>query len=222
VIRVSEVCKTYVCGDHRIAALEDVSLEVGAGTIAALVGRSGSGKSTLVNLLGGLDRPDRGSIEVAGRELVDLDGEELAAYRRRTVGMVFQAFNLVATLSAAANVELPLVFEGWSRTARRRRSAELLERVGLSERAAHRPAELSGGEQQRVALARALATGPSVLLADEPTGNLDSATAKEVVDLLAEARAQGRCTVVLVTHDVALAESVADCIVRLDDGRIVA
>ncbi len=165
-IQLEDLTRAYGRGSTRVVALDSVSLEIAEGEVVAIVGRSGSGKSTLVNLLGGLDHPDAGTICVAGRPLSELDPDGLADYRRHTVGMIFQAFNLVATLTAAANVELPLVFEGVSRVDRRRRSAGLLERVGLLGRADHRPSELSGGEQQRVAIARALALGPPLLLAD--------------------------------------------------------
>ncbi|MEW6747120.1 MAG: ABC transporter ATP-binding protein [Planctomycetota bacterium] len=219
-VNVQGLSRTYGHGATRVVALDGVNLSVDEGEVVAIVGRSGSGKSTLVNLLGGLDHSDAGTVEVAGQSLHALGSNELATYRRRTVGMIFQSFNLVSTLTAEANVELPLVFDGWSRADRRLRAAELLERVGLTGRATHLPSELSGGEQQRVAIARALALKPPFLLADEPTGNLDSTTARGVMELLLAARENRRRTVLLVTHDLALAEEVSDRVIHLADGRI--
>src|SRR5262245_59173944 len=186
----------------------------------ALLGKSGSGKSTLLNLLGGLDRPTSGGVEVDGRDLARLSPRELADYRLRTVGIIFQSFNLVASRTALQNVELPLVFAGLPARARRDKAAAALVAVGLGERLDHRPAELSGGEGQRVAIARALVNEPSVVLADEPTGNLDSATAAGIMELLLGHVAARAATLVLVTHDEELARRGADRVVWMRDGQV--
>ncbi len=220
-IRAHRLEKSYGRGDSRVVALGGVDLEVDGGEVIAIVGKSGSGKSTLVNLLGGLDQPDGGTLEVDGQTISSLDRDGLALYRRRTVGLVFQSFNLVPTLDALSNVALPLVFEGLPKAERRRRARSLLDRVDLGQRADHLPSELSGGEQQRVALARALACDPRILLADEPTGNLDSVTADAVIELLLGTQEDGGArTLILVTHDEDLAASASDRIVRLVDGRV--
>jgi len=221
-VRTRSLSKTYLVGDVRVAALEDVSLDVGAGRFVAVVGASGSGKSTLLNLLGGLDTPSAGTIEVEGALISSMDREDLARYRRHGAGMIFQSFNLIPSRTALENVELPLIFSGVDKKDRRRRAAELLVRVGLEARAGHRPPELSGGEQQRVAVARALANGPRLLLADEPTGNLDSRTAREIVGLLAELNRLRDLTVVMVSHEEGLVREFAHDVVRLRDGRVVA
>ena len=221
-VRVRGLSRTYAVGDVRVAALEDVSLDVGEGRFVAVTGASGSGKSTLLNLLGGLDTPTAGTIEVDGVPVSGMDREALARYRRSVAGMIFQSFNLVPARTALENVELPLVFAGVERAERRRRAAALLEQVGLDRRSGHRPAELSGGEQQRVAVARALANGPRLLLADEPTGNLDSATSREIVGLLAGLNRDRGLTVVMVTHEEALVREFAHEVVRLRDGRVAA
>jgi ABC-type lipoprotein export system ATPase subunit len=222
IVETRSLSKTYLVGGVRVAALEDVTLAVGEGRFVAVIGASGSGKSTLLNLLGGLDTPTAGTIEVGGALISAMDREALARYRRHVAGMIFQSFNLVPARTALENVELPLIFAGVARAARRRRAAELLDRVGLAARAAHRPSELSGGEQQRVAVARALANGPRILLADEPTGNLDSRTSREIVGLLAGLNRDQGLTVVMVTHEEGLAREHADEVVRLRDGRVVA
>jgi putative ABC transport system ATP-binding protein len=220
-IETRSLSKTYLVGDVRVAALADVSMAVAAGRFVAVTGASGSGKSTLLNLLGGLDTPSSGTIEVGGALVSAMDREELARYRRFGAGMIFQSFNLVPARTALENVELPLVFAGVDRKERKRRAAELLDKVGLAHRAGHRPSELSGGEQQRVAVARALANGPRLLLADEPTGNLDSRTAREIVGLLAELNRTRDLTVIMVSHEEALVREYAQEIVRLKDGRVV-
>jgi putative ABC transport system ATP-binding protein len=202
-----------------VPALDGVSLEINEGEVVALVGASGSGKSTLLNLLGGLDRPTGGELLFRGRNLATLTPPELAAYRRRDVGMVFQSFNLIPHRPALDNVVLPMLFEGTAKPERKRRAAELLESVGLTKRASHRPAELSGGEQQRVAIARSLANSPSMILADEPTGNLDSKTAEEILHLLLALNHDQGKTLVLITHDEHVA-SVAHRRIRLKDGRV--
>jgi putative ABC transport system ATP-binding protein len=222
IIRTASLGKTYLVGDVRVAALEDVTLEVGEGRFVAVTGASGSGKSTLLNLLGGLDTPSAGTIEVDGDLVSAMDREALARYRRFGAGMVFQSFNLIPARTALENVELPLIFANVDKKERRRRAADLLDKVGLSQRARHRPAELSGGEQQRVAVARALANGPRILLADEPTGNLDSRTAAEIVGLLAALNRDRGLTIVMVSHEEGLVREFAHDIVRLRDGRVVA
>ncbi len=221
-IETRSLSKTYLVGDVRVAALADVTLAVPEGSFLAVTGASGSGKSTLLNLLGGLDTPSAGTIEVGGALVSAMDREALARYRRFAAGMIFQSFNLVAARTALENVELPLVFAGVNRTERKRRAAELLDKVGLAHRANHRPPELSGGEQQRVAVARALANGPRILLADEPTGNLDSRTSREIVGLLAGLNRDQNLTIIMVSHEEGLVREFAREIVRLRDGRIVA
>jgi putative ABC transport system ATP-binding protein len=220
-IQTRGLTKTYLVGDVRVAALEDVSLAVPEGRFVAVTGASGSGKSTLLNLLGGLDTPTAGTIDVGGTLVSGMDREALARYRRFGAGMIFQSFNLVAARTALENVELPLIFAGVEKKERKRRAAELLDKVGLAHRAGHRPPELSGGEQQRVAVARALANGPRLLLADEPTGNLDSRTSREIVGLLAGLNRERNLTVIMVSHEEGLVREFAGEIVRLRDGRVV-
>jgi ABC-type lipoprotein export system ATPase subunit len=221
IIQTRSLAKTYLIGNVRVSALENVSLSVDEGRFVAVTGASGSGKSTLLNLLGGLDTPSAGTIEVAGALVSAMDRDALARYRRFGAGMIFQSFNLVASRTALENVELPLVFSDVDKKERRRRAAELLARVGLAHRAGHRPPELSGGEQQRVAVARALVNDPRLLLADEPTGNLDSQTSREIIGLLAELNRSRRLTVVLVSHEESLVREYAQEVVRLRDGRVV-
>jgi putative ABC transport system ATP-binding protein len=221
-IKIQRLTKVYASGKLQVTAVNDVCLELEEGVFAAVCGVSGSGKSTLLNLLGGLDTPTSGTIEVEGREISGLDRRELALYRRFSVGMIFQSFNLIPSFTALENVELPLVFAGVPRRERRRRAEDMLARVGLSARRLHRPSELSGGEQQRVAIARALMNDPQVLLADEPTGNLDSRTSLEIVSLLADLNRGRSLTVVMVTHEQALAREFAGLIVRLYDGQVQA
>ncbi len=220
-IRTIELSRSYGKASAVIHALRGVSLEVGRGERVALLGKSGSGKSTLLNLLGGLDRPTSGQVQAFGLDLARLSGRKLAGYRLATVGMIFQSFNLVPTRTALQNVELPLVLAGVPPARRRAAAAAALETVGLGARLHHRPAELSGGECQRAAIARALVNAPPILLADEPTGNLDSATAAEVVAVLTAHLDRLGATLVLVTHDEDLARRCAARIVRLQDGRLV-
>ena len=208
-------------GSTVIRAVDGVSLTVESGDFVALLGQSGSGKSTLLNLLAGLDRPTSGSVVVQGRDLAKLSSEELARYRRNVVGMVFQSFHLISSMTITENVELPMRFAEVDRELRAQRVRESLERVGLSHRLEHRPSELSGGEQQRVSLARALANGPSVLLADEPTGNLDSHTGEDVLGLIRDLSLSLGLTVVMVTHERALAERFARRLIFLADGRLI-
>jgi putative ABC transport system ATP-binding protein len=202
--------------DGRIRALEDVSLRLEPGEFAALTGPSGSGKSTLLNLIGALDRPDAGAIAVDGRRL---DGSEATEYRAATVGFIFQFHNLIPVLTAAENVQVPMMGRGLARAERERRAAELLAEVGLAKRAQAYPPTLSGGERQRVAIARALANDPRLLLADEPTGALDSETGAQIVSLLQRLRARRGMTILLVTNDRSIAER-ADRLLELRDGRI--
>ena len=220
-IATNEVSKIYPMGATRVVALDSVSMSIDEGEFVAIQGTSGSGKSTLLNLLGGLDRPTGGEVLFDAKSLAPLGKKQMAQYRCHSVGMIFQNFNLISTMSAAENVRLALAFGGLRGTQRRQRAGELLERVGLGDRMDHRPAELSGGEQQRVAIARALANKPRLLLADEPTGNLDSTRAHELLSLLREMVTGESLTVLLVTHDRELAAGFADRIILMKDGRIV-
>jgi len=208
-------------GSAIIRAVDGVSLDIPAGDFVALLGPSGSGKSSLLNLVAGLDSPTSGAVTSGGKDLSKLSREQLAEYRRYTVGMVFQAFNLIPRMNVLENVELPLRFAEVERAKRTDMARQALERVGLSARLRHRPIELSGGEQQRVALARALVNQPSILLADEPTGNLDSRTGTEIMNLIQELNSSSGTTVVLVTHEQPLAEKFAKRLVSLADGTVV-
>ena len=220
-VRAERVSRHYQMGSALIRAVDDVTLKVCAGEFLALLGSSGSGKSTLLNLMAGLDRPTSGTIFAHGRNLSEMSRLELARYRSRTVGMVFQAFNLLPRMTLEENVELPLRLAEVERSERAGRVREALERVHLEKRLSHRPSELSGGEQQRAALARALVNRPALLLADEPTGNLDSATGEGILLLLREIRQSLGMTIVLVTHERPLAERFADRIATVADGRLV-
>ncbi|MBC8327863.1 MAG: ABC transporter ATP-binding protein [Planctomycetes bacterium] len=219
-IQMEGVSKDYQVGGAAVHALSEVGLAIGAGESVALLGPSGSGKSTLMHLIGCLDTPSRGRYRFEGREVGRLDVNALAALRCATFGFVFQRFHLMPRATAWENVAMPMRFAGVAPAERLRRAAALLERVGLADRAEHRPSELSGGQQQRVAIARALANQPRVILADEPTGNLDSVSGAEVVALLGELHGEGR-TIVTVTHDEAIAAR-AQRVIRLLDGRVVA
>ncbi len=219
-IELTDITKTYRMGKVEICALCGVSLRVGPGELIAVMGPSGSGKSTLMNVIGCLDRPTAGSYRFEGREISDLTDDELAAVRNIKIGFVFQSFNLLPRFSALKNVEVPLIYSGVSGRLRRERAVPVLERVGLGERMHHRPSELSGGQQQRVAIARALVNNPPLLLADEPTGNLDSRSGEEILNIITDLNKQG-VTIMIVTHDRDVA---ARCkrIINLKDGRIVA
>ena len=219
-IETRAVTRVYQMGSNEVKALDDVSISVAEGEFVAIQGTSGSGKSTLLNLLGGLDSPTSGEILFDSQSLAPLTKKQMARYRRHSVGMIFQNFNLIPTMTAGENVRLALAFGGLRGLPRRQRADELLARVGLGDRAEHRPGELSGGEQQRVAIARALANRPRVLLADEPTGNLDSTRAHELLALLREMVERDKLTVLLVTHDRELAQSFADRIILMKDGRV--
>ncbi|WP_296532849.1 ABC transporter ATP-binding protein [Phenylobacterium sp.] len=218
-IRIEDLTKTYVMGEETVTALDGVSLSIARGESIAIIGPSGSGKSTLMNILGGLDRPSRGRYRFEGEEVARFSDDQLADFRNRRIGFVFQSFQLLPRLSALQNVELPMVYAGASPRARRERAAELLERVGLGSRMRHRPNQLSGGQQQRVAIARSLANQPDLLLADEPTGALDSATGVEVLGLFQKLNTEG-LTVVLVTHDRGVADA-ARRRIAFRDGRVI-
>lgn len=218
IISIEHISKMYEMGDEQVFALRDVSLTIRQGEYVALMGPSGSGKSTLMNMLGCLDTPTSGRYEFNGVNVNEMDDDDLAGIRNREIGFVFQTFNLLPRATALSNVELPLVYAGMKTEDRHRRAAEVLASVGLAERSGHRPNELSGGQRQRVAIARALVTQPSIILADEPTGNLDSKTGQEIMALFDELYKQGN-TVILVTHEEDIARH-ARRIVRLRDGLI--
>jgi putative ABC transport system ATP-binding protein len=219
VIRVKNVTKTYDLGQIEVHALRAVSLSIERGDFVAIMGSSGSGKSTLMNILGCLDAPTTGTYEIDGLDVRRMDEDDLADLRSRKIGFVFQSFNLVARTSAIANVELPLSYAGLGREQRRRRAGAALASVGMADRLHHQPSELSGGQQQRVAVARAIVTNPALILADEPTGNLDSHSTEDVLAIFASLNAEGR-TVVLITHEPDVAEQ-AKRVIRLSDGEIV-
>jgi putative ABC transport system ATP-binding protein len=218
ILRLVDVSKVYATGSVEVEALHGVSMTVERGEYVAIMGPSGSGKSTLMHILGCLDVPTTGSYDLAGEDVSTMSEDALATVRNRQIGFVFQQFNLLASLPAWRNVELPLCYSGVGRAERRERAISALERVGLGDRVDHRPGELSGGQQQRVAVARALVTDPALILADEPTGNLDSHSSADVLGLFAELHDQGR-TVVLITHERDVAES-AQRIVRILDGQV--
>jgi ABC-type lipoprotein export system ATPase subunit len=220
-IRLEQLCRHYRMGETLIRAVDGVTLRIAAGEFVALLGSSGSGKSSVLNLIAGLDRPTSGSVIAQERNLAELSREELAKYRLHTVGMVFQSFNLIASMTLAENVELPMRFAEIDRGARDSLAREALARVGLQARMNHRPSELSGGEQQRAALARALINRPKLLLADEPTGNLDSRTGTEIMNMVRDFNRQLGMTIVMVTHERALAERYAQRLIFLADGKLV-
>jgi putative ABC transport system ATP-binding protein len=219
VIDVAAVTKTYAMGELAVHALRGVSLRIERGELVAIMGSSGSGKSTLMHILGCLDAPTEGRYLLDGLDVAGYDDDELADIRNRTIGFVFQSFNLVPRTSALANVELPLAYAGLGRAERRRRALAALASVGMSDRVAHLPSELSGGQQQRVAVARAIVTNPRLILADEPTGNLDSHSTEEVLGVFTRLNEEGR-TIVLITHEEDVARR-ARRVVRLADGRVV-
>ncbi len=220
-IQIVDVHRHYQMGETLVRAVDGVSLTVASGEFAALLGFSGSGKSSLLNLIAGLDRPTSGKVLVQGRDLAAMSREELAKHRLRTVGMVFQSFNLIPSMNVLENVELPLRFAEVDRDKRDSMAREALERVGLKSRMRHRPSELSGGEQQRASLARALINRPQILLADEPTGNLDSRTGTEIMNFLREFNESMGMTIVMVTHERAIAEKYAARMIFLADGKLV-
>ncbi|MFS7161472.1 macrolide ABC transporter ATP-binding protein/permease MacB [Serratia proteamaculans] len=218
-LELSGICRSYQSGDQTVAVLKDVSLSIDAGEMVAIMGASGSGKSTLMNILGCLDKPSAGVYRVAGQDVAMLDGDALARLRREHFGFIFQRYHLLPHLSAAHNVEVPAVYAGLGKVARRERAVALLQRLGLSERVGYRPSQLSGGQQQRVSIARALMNGGQVILADEPTGALDSHSGEEVMAILKQLRGQGH-TVIIVTHDPAVAQQ-AERIIEIRDGAII-
>ncbi len=217
-IEVENMYKIYNPGENEVRALDGVSLRVERGEFLAIIGQSGSGKSTFMNMLGLLDIPTSGTYVLDGTDVSTMDDDKLSDIRNREIGFIFQGFNLIASLTAQANVELPLVYRGMGEEERRKLSDEALERVGLSNRKKHLPSQLSGGQQQRAAIARAVAARPPIILADEPTGNLDSRSGEEVIRILEELSEEGR-TIILITHDQGIAER-AKRIVRVQDGRI--
>ena len=220
ILQTKNLKKYYGSGDTQVRALDGVDLQVENGEFVAIVGTSGSGKSTLLHMLGGLDRPTSGSVVVDGRDLSTLKDEELTVFRRRKIGFVFQTFNLIGRTTAQKNVELPMLYAGLPARQRSARAKALLETVGMADRARHQPSELSGGQKQRVAIARAMACDPALLLADEPTGALDSQTSRTVMDIFHDLHEQQGKTIVLITHNPELAEECGR-ILTLKDGRII-
>lgn len=218
ILNIETVFKSYLLGKITVPVLHDINLKVREGEFAAIMGPSGSGKSTLMNLIGCLDRPTSGKIVIGNKDTSLLSDIELAHIRGKKIGFVFQTFNLISRLSAMKNVELPMVYQDIPKAHREKRAYELLEQLGLSDRANHKPAELSGGQRQRIAIARALANEPDILLADEPTGNLDSRTGQEIMAIFRKLHNEGR-TIIMVTHDPALAQE-CDRIIRLRDGKV--
>jgi putative ABC transport system ATP-binding protein len=219
-IQISDLIKTYRTGEVDVPVLRGIDLEVESGEYLAIVGRSGSGKSTLMNILGCLDTPTEGSYQLGGEAVAELTDDALSALRARTIGFVFQSFHLLKGLTVLENVALPMEYQRSTTRNRHGRSRKLLEMVGLGHRLGHRPNQLSGGERQRVAIARSLVNKPSLLLADEPTGNLDSAAQSKILELFAELQRQTKVTLIVVTHDPLVADS-AKRVVRVSDGRVV-
>ena len=218
-IEISDMHKIYNPGENEVRALDGVDLKICEKEFVAIIGHSGSGKSTLMNMLGCLDVPTDGTYMLHGMDVSDMDDDELSDVRNREIGFIFQGFNLIQNLTALENVELPLIYRGVSKRERRELSLSALEKVGLGHRIDHKPAEMSGGQQQRVAIARAIAQAPPIILADEPTGNLDSNSTREIMQILRELHSEGR-TVILITHDNDIADQ-ADRVIRINDGKIV-
>lgn len=219
-IQTKALHRHYQMGQETVRALDGVDMAVGKGEFLGVVGPSGSGKSTLLYLLGGLDRPTSGGIWVNDQNIADLDEDQLARYRQKWAGFVFQSFNLIPSMTALENVAFPLLFSGVNQQARRERAARLLTQVGLGDRLQHRPTELSGGQQQRVSIARSLVNNPAIILADEPTGNLDSKSGREIMEMLTQLNREEERTIILVTHDQSLLD-VTSRAIYLRDGRIV-
>lgn len=217
-VDVKDICKIYNPGENEVRALDNVTLSIDTGEYVAIIGQSGSGKSTLMNVLGCLDVPTSGSYYLNGSNVSELTDDELSDIRNMEIGFIFQGFNLIANLTALENVELPLIYRGVAKKERHKLAKESLEMVGLSHRIDHKPSEMSGGQQQRVAIARAIAAKPPVILADEPTGNLDSSSSKEIIQILKNLHKDGR-TVILITHDNEIADQ-AKRVIRIKDGRI--
>jgi len=220
-IKLENVWKIYQLGKVELTILENITLDVSRGDFVVILGPSGSGKSTLLNLLGCLDLPTRGRVFLAGRDIAKLSEDELAQIRGKTIGFIFQQFNLLQNLSALENVMIPMIFQGKSESERRERSEFLLSSLGLGERILHRPSELSGGEQQRIAIARALSNNPEIIVADEPTGNLDSSTGKKIMEILINLHQEEKKTIIVVTHDPTIA-NYSNQIVNIKDGQLVA
>ncbi len=219
-VEIENLSRVYSSGRIKVAAIEGIDLSIRQGSFVGVTGPSGSGKSTLMNLLGGLDSPTSGNIKVEGKYISKLDKEELALYRRYQVGMIFQSFDIISSYTALENVAFPLLFAGVARKERFQRADKMLEKVGLSARRDHRPTELSGGERQRVAIARALINKPKILLADEPTGNLDSKTSIQIMQILSDLNKNQGLTVIMISHEESLLSEFADEAVRLIDGKI--
>ena len=219
-IRTKNLSKYYAVGDETIKALDDVNLEIERGQIVAILGTSGSGKSTLLNMLAGLERPTKGEVQIGKFRIDELTEAQLTKFRQRYTGFIFQAYNLLPTLTALENVAFPLCFRGVDKQTREKKAFEMLKLVGIEKRYKHKPTEMSGGQQQRVGIARALVTDPSIIFADEPTGNLDSHTTQEVMELIRHIVDTRHNTVIMVTHDKSVAEY-ADIIVNISDGKVV-
>ncbi|MBQ5675832.1 MAG: ABC transporter ATP-binding protein [Lachnospiraceae bacterium] len=217
-IEIQDICKIYNPGENEVRALDGVSLQIKHGEYVAIIGQSGSGKSTLMNMLGCLDVPSSGAYILNGCDVSHMTDDELSDIRNKEIGFIFQGFNLIAALTALENVELPLIYRGVPKKERERLSIAALEKVGLGHRMDHKPSEMSGGQQQRVAIARAIAQAPPIILADEPTGNLDSNSSKEIIEILKELHKDGR-TVILITHDNEIAEQ-AKRVIKIKDGKI--
>ena len=217
-IQITDICKVYNPGENEVRALDHVSLNIDKGEYVAIIGQSGSGKSTLMNMLGCLDVPSSGTYILNGTDVSSLSDDELSDIRNQEIGFIFQGFNLIPSFTAIENVELPLLYRGVSRSKRHELAIQALEKVGLGARMMHKPSEMSGGQQQRVAIARAIAQAPPVILADEPTGNLDSASSKEIIEILKKLHAEGR-TVILITHDNEIAAQ-AKRVIRIKDGKV--
>ncbi|MCL2301332.1 MAG: ABC transporter ATP-binding protein [Firmicutes bacterium] len=218
-IELKDIYKIYNPGENEVRALDGVSLDIDRGEFVAIVGHSGSGKSTMMNMLGLLDACTSGSYHLDGKDVSHLTDDQLSEIRNKQIGFIFQGFNLIPSLTAQANVELPLIYRGMKREAREKLALEALQRVGLFERRSHRPSELSGGQQQRAAIARAVAARPPIILADEPTGNLDSKSGQDVMEILHGLHGEGR-TIILITHDSDIAAE-AKRVIRVHDGKVV-
>ena len=217
-IQVTDICKVYNQGENEVRALDHVSLSIDKGEYVAIIGQSGSGKSTLMNMLGCLDVPSSGTYILNGTDVSSLSDDELSDIRNQEIGFIFQGFNLIPSFTAIENVELPLLYRGVSKSKRHELAIQALDKVGLGARMTHKPSEMSGGQQQRVAIARAIAQAPPVILADEPTDNLDSASSKEIIEILKKLHAEGR-TVILITHDNEIAAQ-AKRVIRIKDGKV--